>query len=98
MYSYLHRVLLEAYDLVSTTIKGIPMKEEAQPGKSLDYDVEIFHPKCLHQQLENEGLLSDDSSIITKVAQGGYNTVALKWCNPVQKLKKDAVNDNHKKQ
>lgn len=91
MSSYLHRVLLDAYNLVSTTIKGIPMKEDAQPGKSLDYDVEIFHPKSLHYQLQIEGLLDDNSPIISKVSEGGYNTVALKWCNPVQKLRKDAV-------
>uniref|UniRef100_A0AC35FHJ7 Protein asunder n=1 Tax=Panagrolaimus sp. PS1159 TaxID=55785 RepID=A0AC35FHJ7_9BILA len=90
MTPYLHRVLLDAYDLVSTTIKGIPMKEDAQPGKSLDYDVEIFHPRSLHDQLRDEGLLVDNSPIISKVAIGGYNTVALKWCNPVQKLRKDA--------
>uniref|UniRef100_A0AC34FAI0 Protein asunder n=1 Tax=Panagrolaimus sp. ES5 TaxID=591445 RepID=A0AC34FAI0_9BILA len=90
MTSYLHRVLLDAYDLVSTTIKGIPMKEDAQPGKSLDYDVEIFHPGCLHDQLKDEGLLKENSPIISKVPMGGYNTVTLKWCNPVQKLRKDA--------
>uniref|UniRef100_A0A7E4W497 Protein asunder n=1 Tax=Panagrellus redivivus TaxID=6233 RepID=A0A7E4W497_PANRE len=84
--SYLHRVMLEAYDLASTTIMGIPMKEETDPTKSLDYDVEVFHPRALHSQIFINFLDQTNS----KTLDCGYKTICLKWCNPVLKLRKDA--------
>lgn len=91
MNAYLRRVIMEAYDLISTTISGIPMKEESSPYNTSEYDVEILHPRVLHKQLEAAGLLNSGSPIIQPAPEGGYNTVKLRWCNPVQKLRKDAV-------
>ncbi|CAG7828139.1 unnamed protein product [Allacma fusca] len=33
------------HDLVTTTVTGIPMKEEANASSSLNYDVTLFHPR-----------------------------------------------------
>uniref|UniRef100_A0AC34QGN6 Protein asunder n=1 Tax=Panagrolaimus sp. JU765 TaxID=591449 RepID=A0AC34QGN6_9BILA len=87
---YLRRIMMEAYDLTSTTISGIPMKEESSPYNTSEYDVEILHPRALHKHLDTANLLGDSSPIIKRTQEGGYNTVSLRWCNPVQKLRKDA--------
>ncbi len=55
----IHRLLHEVYDLASTTVSGIPMKEEAQPGQSINYDVELFHPRGALADLETNNFLSD---------------------------------------
>lgn len=91
MNAYLRRVIMEAYDLISTTISGIPMKEESSPYNTSEYDVEILHPRILHKHLEAAGLLNSGSPILQSAPEGGYSTVKLRWCNPVQKLRKDAV-------
>ncbi|KAE9556193.1 hypothetical protein FO519_000532 [Halicephalobus sp. NKZ332] len=90
MNAYLRRVIMEAYNLISTTISGIPMKEESSPFNTSEYDVEILHPRALHKHLETAGLLNSGSAILQPAPEGGYSTVKLRWCNPVQKLRKDA--------
>ncbi|RZF33650.1 hypothetical protein LSTR_LSTR007028 [Laodelphax striatellus] len=42
--SKLSHLILSHYDLASTTVTGIPMKEEQNASSSANYDVEIFHP------------------------------------------------------
>ena len=38
------------YDLASTTVTGIPMKEEQNAASSANYDVELFHRKSAHSR------------------------------------------------
>uniref|UniRef100_A0A915DLT0 Protein asunder n=1 Tax=Ditylenchus dipsaci TaxID=166011 RepID=A0A915DLT0_9BILA len=49
--SSVHKALQDVYDLVSTTVSGIPMKEEAHQGQSVNYDVELLHSRHAHQHL-----------------------------------------------
>lgn len=44
-------LILSHYNLASTTVTGIPMKEEQNASSSANYDVEIFHPASAHQTI-----------------------------------------------
>lgn len=44
----LSHLILSHYDLASTTVTGIPMKEEQNASSSANYDVEIFHASAAH--------------------------------------------------
>lgn len=44
----LTHLLLPHFDLASTTVTGIPMKEEQNASSSANYDVEIFHGSRAH--------------------------------------------------
>ncbi len=80
---------LNNYDLASTTVTGIPMKEEQNASSSANYDVELFHKASTHWRLLAE---SDDShwknedlsNWIPQTLKEGfrYNTITLKWCAP----------------
>ena len=37
--------------MASTTVTGIPMKEEQNASSSANYDVEIFHPVAAHADI-----------------------------------------------
>lgn len=41
-------LILQHYNLASTTVTGIPMKEEQNSSSSANYDVEIFHESRSH--------------------------------------------------
>ena len=47
----LTHLILPHYDLASTTVTGIPMKEEQNASSSANYDVEIFHSSHAHSVL-----------------------------------------------
>ncbi|KAI2805480.1 hypothetical protein RDWZM_008737 [Blomia tropicalis] len=73
------------YDLASTTVSGIPMKEEQNAGTSANYDVEIIHPKKAHTQFFNsEEPDIDFSTLLTSNYREGFEfkTLMLKWCTP----------------
>ncbi len=38
------KLALRHFELASTTVTGIPMKEEQNSQSSANYDVELFHP------------------------------------------------------
>jgi hypothetical protein len=44
-------LILLHYDLASTTVTGIPMKEEQNASSSANYDVEMFHAAKAHDTL-----------------------------------------------
>lgn len=44
----LSNLILPHYNLASTTVTGIPMKEEQNASSSANYDVEIVHPAASH--------------------------------------------------
>ena len=86
---------LRHYELASTTVTGIPMKEEQNASSSANYDVELFHKASAHWRLlsdyhdrEGEGsnkLKNEDlSAMMPQTQKEGfrYNTITLKWCTP----------------
>lgn len=69
---------LKHYDLASTTVTGIPMKEEQNASSSANYDVELFHEAASHRRL-----LGDFNDMIMAASEGSeYQTCKLKWCTP----------------
>lgn len=86
---FLSRKLLsmtfDHYDLASTTVSGIPMKEEQNAGSSANYDVEIIHSKEAHTQFFNSKVFNVDfETFLTKTNRDGqdFKTLVLKWCTP----------------
>ncbi|KAI5723879.1 hypothetical protein M8J76_012194 [Diaphorina citri] len=69
------------YDLASTTVTGIPMKEEQNANSSANYDVEIFHPSEVHAALL-KGNLADIAQIRSPKPGQSYDTITLRWCTP----------------
>ncbi|XP_070558814.1 integrator complex subunit 13-like [Ptychodera flava] len=60
------------FDLSSTTITGIPMKEEQNASSSANYDVELLHHRSAHfDKLSGAPSTSD-----------GVSGLTLKWCTP----------------
>ncbi|XP_062928375.1 integrator complex subunit 13 isoform X1 [Mobula hypostoma] len=84
------------FDLASTTITNIPMKEEQHANTSANYDVELLHQKDAHTELlrsegKNMTPISCDHIKGKKVDPHLSNsnrdgsikeTVTLKWCTP----------------
>uniref|UniRef100_A0A8D9EME3 Protein asunder n=1 Tax=Cacopsylla melanoneura TaxID=428564 RepID=A0A8D9EME3_9HEMI len=73
------------YDLASTTVTGIPMKEEQNANSSANYDVEIFHPSEVHAALL-KGNLADLATIRAPKPGQSYDTITLRWCTPRSSL------------
>ena len=83
---------LRHFDLASTTVTGIPMKEEQNASSSANYDVELFHKASAHWRLlthdlsEESKIKSDEISnwLPQTQKEGGcnYKTITLKWCTP----------------
>ncbi|CAB4057042.1 Trafficking protein particle complex subunit 2-like protein,Integrator complex subunit 13 [Lepeophtheirus salmonis] len=70
--------VLTHYELASTTVTGIPMKEEQNASSSANYDVELFHKAEAHARL-----LGDSSDLVQTDKEGSeYKTITLKWCTP----------------
>ncbi|XP_043569284.1 integrator complex subunit 13 isoform X2 [Chiloscyllium plagiosum] len=67
------------FDLASTTITNIPMKEEQHANTSANYDVELLHQKDAHTEL----LRSVDPHLSSTNRDSAIKeTVTLKWCTP----------------
>ncbi|XP_074027562.1 integrator complex subunit 13 asun [Leptinotarsa decemlineata] len=77
----LSSIILDHYDLASTTVTGIPMKEEQNASSSANYDVEIFHASSAHTAML-KGNASDSAAIRTVKDGFEYETTTLKWCTP----------------
>uniref|UniRef100_A0A182XLY0 Protein asunder n=1 Tax=Anopheles quadriannulatus TaxID=34691 RepID=A0A182XLY0_ANOQN len=74
----LTHLILPHFDLASTTVTGIPMKEEQNASSSANYDVEIFHGRTAHSVFLGTELVLPHS-----LKDGSdYETVTLKWCTP----------------
>jgi len=63
---------LSHFELASTTVTGIPMKEEQNANSSANYDVELFH-KASAAQLVEAGVQTQKDE---------YLTITLKWSTP----------------
>lgn len=71
------------YNLASTTVTGIPMKEEQNANSSANYDVELLHPSGAHADLVKTGFSNTEGVHVCTVKEGqAYETVTLKWCTP----------------
>ncbi|XP_078465657.1 integrator complex subunit 13 isoform X1 [Lampetra fluviatilis] len=80
------------FNLASTTITNIPMKEEQHANTSANYDVELLHHCDAHAELFKLGewrphACARDLSALTPGSSGGREgvtkeTVTLKWCTP----------------
>uniref|UniRef100_A0A671SK66 Protein asunder homolog n=1 Tax=Sinocyclocheilus anshuiensis TaxID=1608454 RepID=A0A671SK66_9TELE len=68
------------FDLASTTITNIPMKEEQHANTSANYDVELLHHRDAHMEFIKSGDLHMAGS--TSRDSGLKETVTLKWCTP----------------
>ncbi|XP_068153200.1 LOW QUALITY PROTEIN: protein asunder [Drosophila tropicalis] len=74
----LTHLILDHYELASTTVTNIPMKEEQNANSSANYDVEILHSRQAHTIAGGP-----DSNLPTSIKTGStYETVTLKWCTP----------------
>ncbi|KAG1701206.1 Integrator complex subunit 13 [Nymphon striatum] len=75
--------VLDHYNLASTTVTGIPMKEEQNASSSAAYDVELFHPRDSHSELYKLGAAKAENIPLSAVNEGSlHSTVTLKWCTP----------------
>ncbi|CAJ0601677.1 unnamed protein product [Cylicocyclus nassatus] len=93
--SVIHSVAIDIYDLVSTTVSGIPMKEEAQQGQSavaINYDVELLHSREVHIELERLGLVVGNTmknditgTLMVYAENSTYPTARLVWSTPMPK-------------
>ncbi|XP_067860771.1 integrator complex subunit 13 isoform X2 [Heptranchias perlo] len=76
------------FDLASTTITNIPMKEEQHANTSANYDVELLHQKDAHTELlrsegKNMAPITFDPHLCSSNRDGAVkDTVTLKWCTP----------------
>lgn len=79
----LNNMCLQHHNLRSTTITGIPMKEEQNASSSSQYDVEIVHCSSIHDDILNSGspLLE---GVIEVLDRNGFacDTFKLSWCTP----------------
>lgn len=75
-------LLMAHYELASTTVIGIPMKEEQNASSSANYNVELFHAADAHTALL-KGNHAQELGQISGPKEGAcYETVTLKWCTP----------------
>lgn len=82
--SKLSNMAQKHFNLKSTTVTGIPMKEEQHSGSSANYDVEILHSAEVHMEQTVANLFCGDDSLPTKKdgASSSKDTIHLKWCTP----------------
>nr|XP_028602868.1 integrator complex subunit 13 isoform X3 [Podarcis muralis] len=75
----LNVLVQQHFDLASTTITNIPMKEEQHANTSANYDVELLH----HKEAHVDFLKSGDNHMGGSSKEGALKeTVTLKWCTP----------------
>ncbi|CAD5221752.1 unnamed protein product [Bursaphelenchus okinawaensis] len=80
----MHSILQYDYGVQSTTVQNIPMKEEANAGKSVNYNVEMFHTNIPQAHLRQYNLIDSESPIVK--SDGEYRTTWLKWSSVNNKL------------
>lgn len=79
-YNKMIQMAYNHYNLASTTVTGIPMKEEQNASSSANYDVELLHPQEAHEELLKSGTVE---GLMLPSKEGlPINTITLKWCTP----------------
>ncbi|XP_059143113.1 integrator complex subunit 13-like [Physella acuta] len=80
VYNKLVLLCCQHFDLCSTTVTGIPMKEEQNASSSANYDVELLHPAAAHDEMfKNEHA---EGLVIPSKEGLPIETAPLKWCTP----------------
>ncbi|CAL8084359.1 unnamed protein product [Calicophoron daubneyi] len=97
LYRGLMRLVESHYDLSSTLVQDIPMKEEANASSSSAmYGVELLHEAGAHRLLERIGLADQlrirtestevgevkDASVLQRPNSGFSKTLGIKWVTP----------------
>ncbi|XP_053718326.1 integrator complex subunit 13 isoform X2 [Synchiropus splendidus] len=78
--SKLNILVQQHFDLTSTTITNIPMKEEQHANTSANYDVELLHHRDAHLEFFKSG---DLHMAGTSTRENSLKeTITLKWCTP----------------
>lgn len=79
----LNNLCLQHHNLRSTTITGIPMKEEQNASSSSQYDVEIVHCSSIHQDIMDSGSPLFEG-VVEIIDRNGFpcDTFKLSWCTP----------------
>lgn len=78
--SKLVELVMTHFKLASTTVTGIPMKEEQNAMSSANYDVELLHSSDAHIDIVKSGHVE---GLVAQSKEGLYtDTVTLKWCTP----------------
>ncbi|CAD6199239.1 unnamed protein product [Caenorhabditis auriculariae] len=72
-----HSLAVGAFDMFSTTVTRIPMKEEN--STSMNYDVELFHRRRAHDLLGELGVLKDNSQKAYARTGVAYESIRLAW-------------------
>lgn len=80
LYNKLIQLVQTHYGLSSTTVTGIPMKEEQNASSSANYDVELLHPSEAHDDLMKSA--HSDGLVIASKEGLPTESVTLKWCTP----------------
>ncbi|KAK3101422.1 hypothetical protein FSP39_003458 [Pinctada imbricata] len=80
LYNKLMQLVQQHYSLSSTTVTGIPMKEEQNASSSANYDVELLHSSLAHDDLMKSA--HADGLVIPSKEGLPTETVTLKWCTP----------------
>lgn len=80
LYNKLIHLCQKQYDLASTTVTGIPMKEEQNASSSANYDVELLHPSEAHDDILKSA--HADGLVIPSKEGLPTETITLKWCTP----------------
>ncbi|CAG2122116.1 unnamed protein product, partial [Medioppia subpectinata] len=78
--SKLSALVLNHYELASTTVTGIPMKEEQNASSSANYDVEILHSNKAHSDSFRSGLINNED--VCMQTSNDYHTIKLRWITP----------------
>ncbi|GAB1610976.1 integrator complex subunit 13 [Argonauta hians] len=86
LYNKLAALVQHYYNLSSTTVTGIPMKEEQNASSSANYDVELLHPAVAHEELKRQVGGHAEGLIIPSKEGLPTETVTLKWCTPKSNL------------
>uniref|UniRef100_A0A0B6ZZE1 Protein asunder n=1 Tax=Arion vulgaris TaxID=1028688 RepID=A0A0B6ZZE1_9EUPU len=80
LYNKLVHLCCKHFQLCSTTVTGIPMKEEQNASSSANYDVELLHPAAAHDEMfKNEHA---EGLVIPSKEGLPLETAPLKWCTP----------------
>ncbi|BFZ08247.1 hypothetical protein BsWGS_11286 [Bradybaena similaris] len=80
LYNKLVHLCCKHFQLCSTTVTGIPMKEEQNASSSANYDVELLHPAAAHDDMfKNEHA---DGMVIPSKEGLPLETAPLRWCTP----------------
>ncbi|CAG5133701.1 unnamed protein product [Candidula unifasciata] len=80
MYNKLVHLCCRHFQLCSTTVTGIPMKEEQNASSSANYDVELLHPAAAHDDMfKNEHA---EGLVIPSKEGLPLETAPLRWCTP----------------